>query len=338
MNDALPVGLLYQMWEKPDISTAELIDRALEEFQFAEFHGFDSVWVGEHHFVPRGRRFYGRVPHPEMLAATAAATIGRMRFGTGVKVIPDVAATRAAEEMCMLDTLTGGRAEFGLGQGTGYSGVARLHRQELYRSHVDEILELLDGSAAPDLPKLTFDDGERVRRNIWVACRDDLSVTHAARNGLNFVVGQAEAGAAQAGHIRRYREAGGTGGVRGVRAVMIADSWDEAWRDFEDAFDLYATMSSSSERRYAQEAIAAGLLPETPDTVPAKLRQFNVILGSPAQVADELRAYIELTRIDRLDLLVQFPGLPAAATRRSLELFATEVWPQIAPALSGYCA
>lgn len=333
MSDTLPVGLLYQMWETPEVSTADLVDRALDDFAVAADLGFDAVWVGEHHFVPAGRGFYGRIAHPEMLLTKAATRIPRMRFGTGVKVLPDVRAVRAAEEMCMLDLLTDGRADFGVGQGTGFSGDERLRRQSVFRDRLDEILRLLDGDAANGLPTLTFDDGARVRDNMWVACRDEDSILQAARHGLNFVVGQAENAHAQAEHIRRYRDAGGTGRVRGVRAVHVAETRERAWAEFEAAFDVYSAMIAGPTSRYTREAIDAGLLPERPHTIEQRLHQANVILGSPDEVAAGLAAYVEVTGVDRLDLLVQFPRLSADRTRSSLELFASQVWPQLAPAL-----
>nr|WP_223204869.1 LLM class flavin-dependent oxidoreductase [Gordonia jinghuaiqii] len=323
------------MWETPAVSTAALVERALDDFAHAEALGFDAVWVGEHHFVDKDRDFYGRIAHPEMLLAKAAAEIPRVRFGTGVKVLPDISATRAAEEMCMLDLLSGGRADFGIGQGTGYSGEQRLERQKVYRQRVDHILRLLDRATDDELPTLTFDDGARVRANLWAACRDDDSIDDAARHGLNYVVGQAENALSQAEHIRRFRSAGGTGTVRGVRAVHIAESWDRAWAEFEEAFDMYGAIFTGPDHRYTREAVAAGHIPETPSTVDERLRQANVILGTPAQVAEQLREYIDVTGVDRLDLLVQFPGLPATCTRRSMELFAGEVWPELEPVLIG---
>ncbi|MGV0742467.1 LLM class flavin-dependent oxidoreductase [Mycolicibacterium sp. XJ870] len=333
MTRDVPVGLLYQMWETPDVSTAALVDRALADFGLAADLGFDAVWVGEHHFVPSGRSFYGRIAHPEMLLTKAATQIPRMRFGTGVKVLPDISATRAAEEMCMLDLLTAGRADFGIGQGTGYVGDERSRRQHIFRARLDEILRLLDGEASDALPTLTFDDGARVRANLWAACRDEASVEHAARNALNFVVGQAENAHAQAEHIRRYRAGGGVGQIRGVRAVHIAESRERAWAEFEAAFEVYSVLIAGPDAKYAREAIAAGLLLERPQTVDEWLYQANVILGTPDQVAEALSAYVDITGVDRLDLLVQFPRLPAECTRRSLQLFATEVWPKLEPVL-----
>lgn len=331
---SIPVGLLYQMWEVPDVRTAELVDRALDDFRLAADLGFDAVWVGEHHFVPAGRSFYGRIAHPEMLLAKAATMIDRMRFGTGVKVLPDISATRAAEEMCMLDLLSGGRADFGIGQGTGYSGAERLRRQAVFRDRLDEILALLADEPSEELPTLTFDDRARVRDNIWVACRDERSVEHAAVNGLNFVVGQAENAYAQAEHITRYRSAGGSGRVRGVRAIYVAESHQQAWDEFEAAFEMYATMITGPENRYTREAIDAGYLLHRARTVDEWLYQANVILGSPTQVAQGLSDYIAVTGIDRLDLLVQFPGLPAQRTRHSLRLFTDAVWPDLQPVLA----
>ena len=336
MTDSFPVGLLYQMWETPEVATAELVDRALEDFRLAARLGFGAVWVGEHHCVPAGKSFYGRIPHPEMLLARAAAELPRIRFGTGVKILPDISAVRAAEEMCLLDLLSGGRAEFGIGQGTGYVGDERLRRQARFRDRVDEILRLLSAAAVDaetDLPRLTFDDGARVRSNLWAACRDPGSVEHVARNGVNFIVGQAENALAQAGHIHRYLTAGGAGRIRGVRAVYVAESRERALAEFAAAFDVYYGMIAGPDARYTRDAVAAGHLPEHPRTVDERLHQASVVLGTPEQVAEKLLEYIAITGVGQLDLLIQFPRLPADCTRRCMQLFAAEVWPRIEPSL-----
>lgn len=319
-----PVGLLYQMWEVREEATADLVRRAYEEFAFAEELGYDSVWVGEHHNV-QDAPFYGRIPVPELLLARVAATTTRLRLGTGVKVLPGVPPQRSAEEMCLLDLVTDGRAEIGIGQGTAgpHDEESRRRRQARFREALGEILMLLRGDTSTGLPLLNVGPAPHLVERMWAACRDDASIEYIAEQGLNFVVGQAEVAEAQARYVARYRAAGGTGRVRGVRAVFIAEDRADAFARFESAFETYYAQIGRG--RYAADATAAGLLPAQAVTLDERMRRACVIVGDPDDVAAGLREYLEVTGVDQLDLLVQFPGLAPEPTRRTLELFQRHV-------------
>ena len=78
----------------------------------SEKHGFDSVWVGEHH---GGRDAF--FPPFETLAA-AAALVKRMTIGTAILVLPLYNTVHVAEAAAMLDVASGGK--FVLGVGVGY--------------------------------------------------------------------------------------------------------------------------------------------------------------------------------------------------------------------------
>ena len=85
----------------------------LDQVDRAEALGFDSVWVTEHHFRPFG----GMVPSPQLLLAAFAQRTRRIRLGTSVVLLPLHHPLRIAEEMGMLDILSGGRINFGVGRG-----------------------------------------------------------------------------------------------------------------------------------------------------------------------------------------------------------------------------
>src|ERR1700730_8866292 len=97
----------------------------------AEGMGLDSIWMGEHvalfdkntYGYPGSKD--GRIPVPEgggMLDVTAtfgflAAVTSKLRFGTGVALVPQRNPIYTAKEMCTLDWLTEGRIDFGIGVG-----------------------------------------------------------------------------------------------------------------------------------------------------------------------------------------------------------------------------
>jgi alkanesulfonate monooxygenase SsuD/methylene tetrahydromethanopterin reductase-like flavin-dependent oxidoreductase (luciferase family) len=94
----------------------EVYDYHLELMQLAEELGFDGVWVAEHHF-----RDYGVVPSIFTFLAYAAARTQNLRLGTGIVVLPLHNPIHVAEEAAMVDLLSNGRLELGIGR--GYQGI-----------------------------------------------------------------------------------------------------------------------------------------------------------------------------------------------------------------------
>ena len=80
---------------------------------YAEQLGFDSVWVGEEHFYS-----LGICPSPQLFLTALARSTTRLRLGTAVSVLPLEHPLRKAEDFAMLDILSGGRLDVGVGKGT----------------------------------------------------------------------------------------------------------------------------------------------------------------------------------------------------------------------------
>ena len=90
----------------------EVYDYQIEIVELLEELGFDGVWVAEHHF-----RDYGVVPNIFTLLSNLAARTERLRLGTGIVVLPLHNPIHVAEEAAMVDLLSGGRLELGIGRG-----------------------------------------------------------------------------------------------------------------------------------------------------------------------------------------------------------------------------
>ena len=326
-----PVGLLHQMWELRDADEKAFYARAAAEAHLADRLGFASLWIGEHHYRQPGP-FYGRVPAPELLIANLAARTTRIRFGTGVKVLPLSDPARTAEQMAMLFLLADGRVEFGLGQGTGTAPVVipdRRRKSEVFRDTVGRLLELLaTGPGTPDGHLISPIPEDELRNRLWIASRDELAVRFAAENGLGLVVGQAEHPTKQRRYVELYRDAGGTGQVRGVRIVHTSGSDADARNRIGDAARLYwATMRNGP---YHREAVEEGLLPPgEPDTLDELLARSLFVVGDPVRVRAELRAYQTATGVDRVDVMMQLPLLPHDLVADAMALFMAEVAPTL---------
>src|SRR5258705_12179751 len=80
----------------------------------AEPLGFDSVWSVEHHFTE-----YDMIPDPVQFLTYMAGRTTKVQLGTMVVVLPWNNPVRVAEEITLLDILSGGRAILGIGPGLG---------------------------------------------------------------------------------------------------------------------------------------------------------------------------------------------------------------------------
>ncbi|GGC91903.1 LLM class flavin-dependent oxidoreductase [Chelatococcus reniformis] len=80
----------------------------------AEPLGFESIWTAEHHFTD-----YTMCPNPAQFLTYMAGRTRTARLGTMVMVLPWHHPVRVAEELSVLDHLSGGRAILGIGRGIG---------------------------------------------------------------------------------------------------------------------------------------------------------------------------------------------------------------------------
>jgi alkanesulfonate monooxygenase SsuD/methylene tetrahydromethanopterin reductase-like flavin-dependent oxidoreductase (luciferase family) len=90
----------------------QLYSELLEQAELADKLGFDSFWIAEHHFHP-----YGVVPRAAIWLAAAAQRTRRIRLGAAVVVLPFDNPLRTAEDYAMVDVLSSGRLNIGVGSG-----------------------------------------------------------------------------------------------------------------------------------------------------------------------------------------------------------------------------
>jgi alkanesulfonate monooxygenase SsuD/methylene tetrahydromethanopterin reductase-like flavin-dependent oxidoreductase (luciferase family) len=106
----------------------------------AETLGFDSVWVGEEHFYS-----FGICPSPQLFLTALARETTRLRLGTAVSLLPFENPLRKAEDFAMLDLLSGGRLDFGVGRGgipKHFDGFRVSMRES--RARYEEALEIIE--------------------------------------------------------------------------------------------------------------------------------------------------------------------------------------------------
>ena len=133
-----------------EATTAEqMIDNLREQTVLAEELGFEAMWLGEHHFGPYG---IGDLPNPILLGADLAARTSRIRIGQMANIAPWWHPIRLAEDLAILDNMTGGRVDVGFGRGIWPYEGPQFHpnadprkdteNRELFRETVEVVREI----------------------------------------------------------------------------------------------------------------------------------------------------------------------------------------------------
>ena len=94
--------------------SAGFLDNLRQQAILAEELGFEAIWLGEHHFTPFG---VGDFPNPILLGGDLAARTSKIRIGQMANIATWWHPIRLAEDLAMLDNMSGGRLEVGFGRG-----------------------------------------------------------------------------------------------------------------------------------------------------------------------------------------------------------------------------
>ena len=135
-------GMFYVL-ECPDHDFRRAYDEMLEQIRIAEELGFDEVWLAEHHGSD-----YGSMPSPQIAAAAIAARTERMRIGIAVSNLTFDWPVRVAEDYAMVDVLSNGRLDLGVGRGYQpheFASMGVADKQNASREVFAEALQIITG-------------------------------------------------------------------------------------------------------------------------------------------------------------------------------------------------
>ena len=104
--------LQFFSWPGKRVPLPTVYERAFQRIDVMEKTGYDAVWLAEHHFST-----YSVCPSIHMMGSHIAARTERLRIGTAVSLAPFYHPLRLAEEVALLDVLSGGRVNWGVGRG-----------------------------------------------------------------------------------------------------------------------------------------------------------------------------------------------------------------------------
>lgn len=313
-------------WRRP---WRDFYGRALDRIRRAEAVGLDSVWFTEHHFWEDGY-----LPQPLTLAASAAAVTDSMRIGTAVVLAPLRPAVDIAEQAALIDLISGGRFELGLGAGycvpefRAYGADPAMRFSEL-ESRIVEVRRLWDDGLVTPPPL-------QDRIPIWVGGFGPRAARIAARTGEGLLYNGPEI-------LPVFRDAlvvagrdPGSARMSGTVNLVINDDPDRAWPRIAPHFAYqwetyahYGSLEATSIGASAVAGLSSKIDPETLRTRSSIVTPplFDVV--TPGEAVRRIREWMAPLPITHAFFWDSIGGMPDDLVSQHIELLGT----QVAPAL-----
>ncbi len=326
-------------------SPHDLLTEAMEHTRLADEMGFSRAWFAEHHFSN-----YSLCPSPLILCTQAAAITKRIRVGCAVLILPLHAPARVIAEIALVDALSGGRLDVGVGSGYQHYEFERLGA-DLTKNKVmfNEMLDMIELGLRE--PRFSY-DGEYYKQPqtainmrpvqiprppIWIAGKDPVSHRRCARDGyIPFISG----GIASPNAIRRMRdqveqcyiEEGkdpATIPLGVLRFVCVSE--DRAVIDRYVDGARYQQRLAVSLRSRKETMVDDYMVDEAPFEGEPEIERIekNLVAGNWENVAERLCQEIELYGPLHMNIYFAVGDMPSRAAIDSMEQFATKVVPAI---------
>lgn len=303
-----------------DEPVRELYPAVIDLFVAAEELGFDTGWVAQHHLSTDE----GRLPSPLVFLSAVAARTSRIGLGTAIVTLSLEDPLRAAEDAAVLDAISGGRLQLGLGSGNPHPeqfaafGKSSDDRRTLYNENIATLRAALSEEALPGGLRLQPGAPGLVDR-IWESPLSLERTISTAEAGAGILLGIGPAGSVQNELARTYLDSIGkaTPRIAVVHAAFLGESQaavaERLWPDVQQSLGYYA---------------AAGWVPAEP--TPAELlAAMNVHHGTSADVVASLSAEPVLGLATDLILAIQAKSTSITQAARALEIIATDIAPQL---------
>ena len=303
---------------------ARLYGFTLELCEEAERLGADSVWFSEHHGFEDGY-----LPQPLTFAAAAAARTTRVRIGTGVLVAPLRKTPQLAEEAAVVDIISGGRLDLGLG--AGY----RVPEFQLFGADLAERYRVLDEQVG-ELRRLWGAGGltpapVQDRLPIWLGYQGPKGARRAGRMGEGLLTVAPASwppyrdGLAEGGHDPAMARMSG-----GIQAYVT----DDPERDWP-LVARHLAYNTDSYRRYMVEGtghpVPRPVDPERLRSRPPDGRPLSYFLfGTPEEVAGAIRDYVGQAPVRTVWLSGSIAGFPQEVAVRHVQTICTRLRPLLA--------
>ncbi len=342
---AVTIGLFDWVDSDGVRDTGQLYRERLDLLADAEAQGFDIYHLAEHHGTP-----LGLAPSPSVFLAAAAMRTTRIRLCPLVYVLPLYQPTRLAEEIAMLDQLSGGRLEIGFGKGGNpYEllayGIERADAQRLYDENFAAVMRALTtGLADAGGSGVGTEIPVRVRQTphppVWYPSSNPESIPELGKKGINTILGFSfRSPTVEETRRRRDEYFGGvsdipagtpTGGAGApaprfgiMRNIYVGESDAAARERVLEAMDVFYQQFTAVWRRHGDDRFGA------PQDFARALDEGLVIAGSAGSVRVQLTEMLHASGANHFAGAFSFGSLGYAEARSSLVRFGEEVAPAV---------
>jgi alkanesulfonate monooxygenase SsuD/methylene tetrahydromethanopterin reductase-like flavin-dependent oxidoreductase (luciferase family) len=342
-RNGVKFGAHYLPTYVPDLdgSLPEFYQKMFGQMEEMDRLGYDQIWVTEHHFAMYG----GTLPHPPTFLSAIARTTKRIRLGVAISVLPLHNPLEVAESYAMVDVISDGRLNFGVGKGSEAHEYRKFGvRQEESTGRMYEGMEIVR-QAWSDRPvnfKGEFFDYENVsvlpkpvqrpHPPIWVGCaRSEESFRWAGENGYHLMtlpylyrephllpsfVKAYRMGLAKAGHDFTQTE------VLGKFHIYVSSSLDKAIEEAGPYLTRYLDVHRAADPERKERAMLTVRDPKI------QLAEGFVIAGDPERCVDTIQKWREEVGLTTISGTFHFGGMPDEMAMMNIRLFAERVMPQ----------
>src|SRR5512132_319985 len=347
-------GTFYFFQAPPGQRHADIIRRELEQIEWSEELGFDEIWLTEHHFIE-----YGLSVDPAALASAAASRTRRIRIGLAAAILPFPHPLRLAEQMALVDIISDGRLDVGVGRGNRPAEF-RGYRvpQEESRERFDEAVEIMQRAWTED--RFSYDGRffqvpevsvipkplQRPHPPLYQVCVTKDGIEDTALRGWPMLNSVLFGPVSQlVGNRDLYMETLKKSGRSPRESADLLSRWGVSRQIYVADTDAAARAEAKDAELWYQESFRRFVLPDRIEDAHPSLQPHSralaerlarisweeliretVAFGSPDTVARRIEG-MRAAGVGHVLCWMNFGGLPQEKIRRSMELFAREVMP-----------
>jgi len=341
---------LFDHVEHGERPLATLFDERLRFAEAADAAGIYCLHVAEHHATP-----LNMVPVPGVYLGAVARATRRMRLGPLVYLLPLYSPLRLIEEISMLDHLSYGRLDVGVGRGVSpyelkYHKIEHEDSRDIF---VDAFNCLSAGLVTDSFsykgPHYAYDNVPIALRPLqqphppfWYGSSNEIGSTFAGERGLHFItlgptpfarknIDAYRAALAKRGSPAQPKGEFPGGAVIGVqRHIFVADTEAEARRFGKPAMEAHLANLNWLRAKHGVTGLTSRLNVPRGATYEDCVADGSVIAGTPQTVRAEIERQVRELGVNYLLTYLFLGTMSLADALRSLQLFSTEVMPYLA--------